>query len=283
MKKFIVQSDRYGLIRHDFGCALIDHCDYINWYNREEIYRYFRDSRSIKDIEDNRLDTHIVALHPGITDEVKSMQDLIPIGSLEYVKNIIRIQLGLTDKSKVVIKPINVPKKLLDKKYTLRDIEEMGRDGLKFILYRNNKEYFIKSATDCKKFDAMITKSISEVPADEKYFVSEVIDIECEWRVFVHKNIVRGVKLYSGDWRDSLKTEGLAEFIDEVVTEFNSELSAYTIDIGKVGSKYCVIEAHNFISCGLYGFSYKNLPQMFESAYKDEIKRIKYIIEKGNN
>ena len=47
---------------------------------------------------------------------------------------------------------------------------------------------------------------------------------------------------------------------------------SFTLDIGVTSNgNTVIIEAHNFISCGLYGFEHLNIiPNMVISAYKQE-------------
>lgn len=55
------------------------------------------------------------------------------------------------------------------------------------------------------------------------------------------------------------------------LNECMPELKSYTLDIGVRSGLTCVIEVHNFISCGLYGFYAEVLLGMLADGIEYEL------------
>ena len=167
---------------------------------------------------------------------------MVPVGTLEFVLEYMRRFYGRTPK------PLNVPPEL--QPYAGRRFYQKGD-----VLPAN---VFAKSADHFKSFTGICGKD--NIPADLNLQLSDVIEIESEWRAFVFQGKLRGLQYYSGDFT-------LFPDVDEVermIAAFKSAPAAYTLDVGIYAGNAFVIEVHDFFSCGLYGFNDKSiLPAMF--------------------
>ena len=108
------------------------------------------------------------------------------------------------------------------------------------------------------------------MPSDKEMYISEVLNIFSEWRVFVFNERIVGVKHYLGDpWAMPDKS-----VVYQMVREYTDCPAAYTLDVTVAADLYSgksstvVIEVHPFVSCGLYGFEGKELPKMLIQGFR---------------
>ena len=234
--KFLIQTiDRK--IKHDFSFTLIQSIEYHNWLNNDKGIKY------------------------ALTDcDLK--KDYTPVGSIEFVHSYLEKYFGVTPT------PINIPEELLERSYTQRNVfngTNADISGCKFI----------KSNDKIKSFTGIInTNEIDFVPNSipiGNYQISEVIDIQSEYRCFIYQNQLVGVQYYSGDFTVFPKIESILWMIKAYE---KSAPIAYTLDVGVNSSGTFIIECHRLYSTGLYGFSdLKLLVYMFNRAYL-EIKKM---------
>lgn len=186
----------------------------------------------------------------------------VPVGSIEFCEKILGRRICAT----------NIPKGLRDPMYTGRKVTDADSSTLSMVFKRYSaKELFIKSATQCKCNYTGIYKPSDNIPED-KYFVSEVIKVEAEWRCFIWRGQILDIRRYAGDYAAQLSKSAI-QMVKNMVTaaeaEFNHKKPAYVIDIGKIETKELpvIIEVHNFVACGLYGFhDYRILGMLRDGA-----------------
>lgn len=238
MTDFLIQTIN-STIRHDFSFHLIEAIRYHNWFFNEEVYSYeLAESFSI------------------------SGKKRIPVGSLEFVFSFLEKQIPGEEMNK---KPINIPKELRKEEFLKRKVEIKEKKELEI-----NKPLFIKSNTKYKTFTEIIEREEQKknIPDDE-YMVSDVVEIQSEWRGFVHHKELLDLRCYSGDF----KVFPEIDLVEKMIKEYKNSPKSYTIDVGVSRNGTFLIEIHPFVSCGLYGFNqYKYLPQMFINGYKYLIK-----------
>lgn len=201
-------------------------------------------------------------------DDIKTYsKEFIPVGSVEFVHNFFKFN------NIPIPKPINIPKEL----FRIAEIEGLDPEIIntdKRISLLNSK--FIKSTTEIKHK----ANGVSFGLPIGKWQVTNVVDIDIEVRCFIFNGMLLDIKPYSGKWwtTDYNSLEG---FVKRLINMYISAPPAYTLDIGikkhlekdDLGQtfhkdKYYIIEAHNFYSCGLYGFSMPNYyPQMLSQWY----------------
>lgn len=232
MKTFIIQTIN-GEIVNDFSFHLMEAVKYQNWYNNSEIYKTIK--CDIKDIS-------------------KFKSDYIPVGSLNFVFEWCKNKGIYINK-----KPINIPLELMKEEYLLRNV--YYKDKKDIIL---NNEMFIKSNDKYKsELSPDIIDNMDNYP-DGNYMVSDVIDIESEYRCFVHNKKLVGLQNYSGSFE---MLPNIPKIIKMIKDYKNSPLS-YTLDVGINNDETFILEVHPFVSCGLYGFAdYRILCYMFENGF----------------
>lgn len=240
--------------------TIYDNIQFHNWFYDENIKGYFSDIANTDRVSDTLQDYYM-----GNSRVVKST-NIIPVGGLNFVS----AYLGKH------IKPIDISG--VDRKFTGREIQILSYDEMTAYLDRNGPR-FIKSATKCKEFPAgkydknsieSIEKSINYLHKSHKFMVSELIHLLAEWRLFIHKGKILDCKQYMGSWESRFD----GAFVKEMVASIPKSIipyTSYTVDIGLTDENSIVlIEAHNFISCGLYGFEHPNLYKMVKTAYLEE-------------
>lgn len=194
-------------------------------------------------------------------------KSFIPVGSVEFVHNFMEYN------NIPIPPPINIPKEL----FRRVEIEELDPEIIntdKRISLLNSK--FIKSTTKIKHPENGISLGI---PIGE-WQVTNIVDIDIEIRCFIFNGILMDIKPYSGKWWTT-DYNSLEHYIKQCIYTYKSAPPAYTLDIGikkylendDYGQsfhrdKYYILEAHNFYSCGLYGFSMPHhFPQMLSQWY----------------
>ena len=240
--------------------TIYDNIQFNNWFYGENIKGYFSDVANTDRVSDTLQDYYMG------NSRVVENTNIIPVGGLNFVS----AYLGKH------IKPIDISE--VDRKFTGREIQILSYDEMLAYLDRNGPR-FIKSATKCKEFPAgkydkksieIIEKSISYLHKSHKFMVSELINLLAEWRLFIHKGKILDCKQYMGSWESRFDET----FVKEMVASIPKSIipyTSYTVDIGLTDTGSTVlIEAHNFISCGLYGFEHPNLYKMVKTAYLEE-------------
>ena len=235
MKRFLIQTQN-GLIMHDFGFRLHEAVRYQNWIYDLSKFEF---------------------VLPVLSDTVIE-GDFIPVGSLEFVFEFMEKNHGVT-KDKVI--PINIPEQLWKQEFLKRQVSFMLKNEVKI-----DKPMFIKSNSAYKSFaDIVSEEGTWENAPEDAYLVSEVVDIESEWRMFVFNDELVGAKHYLGDF--TLMPD--FHLVEAMIKQYKGNPGAYTLDIGINETGTFLIEVHPFVSCGLYGFNdYRILPQMFIRGYQ---------------
>lgn len=227
---FLIQTIN-GKIKHDFSFVLREAIEYQNFFGTNLVY-------TTAELED-----------------AYKYRDYIPIGSVEFVCKYFSYHYNLQPK------PKNVPLQLFD--YAQRDIFNGTVEHIK-----ENKSQFIKSNDKIKGFSDIVT-SKKDIPIGN-YQISNVIEIDSEYRVFVFRNKAVGMKNYAGDFFIFPNTDTIQRMIEDYKEEAPI---AYTLDIGINKTGTFIIEVHDFFSCGLYGFSnYNILSQMFSSWFYEYLR-----------
>lgn len=247
--KFLIQKIN-SEIRHDFSFTLLESIRYHNWLsNGIEIKHKFID---------------YVNRHDNRNWKFKDFhRKYVPIGSVEFVNAFMKY-FNIKE-----LKPINVPDELIA--HAGRKIYNCNHMDLRNIELH---KFFLKSADKIKGTAGIFHMGEVEIP-EGNYQLSNVIQIESEWRCFVYKNKLVGIQNYSGDFTIFPNIHK----INEMIYEYKSAPIAYTLDVGVnfIGRSNelkhtFVIECHPMVSVGLYGFSdHRILPHMFNRAF-NEIK-----------
>ncbi len=226
---FLIQTINKELC-FDFSFTLIESVKYQKWFDKTCNFNYqFFETSSEQ------------------TKNFEAPLEYIPIGSVEFVVDYLYYNYSK------IYKPLNVPFKLLDKKYTQRNIF----NGTHKDVYPYS---FVKSNDKIKCSAKVITKDNVNMIPEGNYQISSMININSEWRCFVYKNTLVGLSNYSGDFTVFPNINS----IKEMISAFSNAPPAYTLDVGVNFAGTFVVECHDFFSCGLYGFKdFIILPRMF--------------------
>lgn len=156
------------------------------------------------------------------------------------------------------MKPLNIPEELQKSEYLKRAYN---------IKQTTFPKVFIKSKDKIKGYTGIVpTDSIPE----GNYIISEIIDIDSEWRTFVYNGDMVGLQNYSGDFTVFPNVHT----IKDMINDYKSAPKAYTLDVGVNKNGTFIIECHDFFSCGMYGFAdYKVIPAMYIATWNKLISK----------
>ena len=139
---------------------------------------------------------------------------------------------------------------------------------------------FIKPVYDIKLFTGFVLDKsttlhnigmyYSDVNPNTAVYTSEPIDIISEYRCFVHKNKLVGIKHYDGDFTkfpDVLTIESMMQ------KYYNESPVSYTLDVGLVrdgdGFKTILVEINDFWAIGSYGLDGKTYVRMLIDRFQE--------------
>jgi len=231
--KFLIQTIG-GKIRHDFTFTLIKAIEYQNW------------AKNSMDFELSEKSVH-------------NVDGFIPVGSVEFVSKY------LFKYYSKIPRPKNVPEKLFP--FAKRNII----NGTEMDI--NPDKHFFKSNDNIKGFstnDYILSNNKNKKIPTGNYQISDLINIESEWRAFIYNGKLVGLQNYLGDFTLFPDVNKINQMIDA----YDDAPIAYTLDVGINDNKSTfIIEVHDFFSCGLYGFEdLKILPFMFSRWFYNFIK-----------
>lgn len=169
-------------------------------------------------------------------------------------------------------KYLGYPSSLND--YYRRDIQKV-----KFGKVNKQFPYFIKPAEEVKKFTGCLIEKSSTVDFLKKYdnlsdedqvYVSDVVDIISEYRCFVHRGILKGIKHYSGDF----KIFPNVKIISNMITDYKEANIAYTLDVAILkNGETILVEVNDMWAIGSYGLDGKTYVSMVVDRFQ-EIKKL---------
>jgi hypothetical protein len=140
---------------------------------------------------------------------------------------------------------------------------------------------FIKPAYDIKLFTGFVLDNkstlhnigmyYSEVNPNTAVYTSEPIDIASEYRCFVHKNELVGIKHYSGDF----ELFPSVSYIHKMIEAYKDEAPiSYTLDVGILENKQdnmlqtILIEINDFWAIGGYGLDGRTYVRMLIDRFQ---------------
>lgn len=246
-KRFILQTNPDGTMDGDWAMV----CEKIkerNWIRYQEP-AYLFESKTIEELAASAM--------PYLPED-----DLIeiPVGSIEFVETYLRIRYGIEG-----VTPLLIPEALCREEFTARKTAIVhGKEEARAIAAQwNASALFLKSASKLKcDYAGIYKRSDRNWPDDDKMFVSEVVNIISEWRIFVYNQRIVGVKHYADDPWTAPEKRTILRMIKAYYAP-----GAYTLDVAVItcadgSQRTCILEVHPFISCGLYGFESIYLPDM---------------------
>ncbi|OME55538.1 hypothetical protein BSK59_13765 [Paenibacillus odorifer] len=241
MTDFLIQTID-GQVRHDFSFSLMEAIDYQNWLHAN--------SHSYHLAELDELFEH-------------DYSNCTPSGTVEFVQEFLS---GYHNIHKS--KPINIPNDLFSMKYLKRFVFKKKKEEL----WDCHGKVFLKSNDKIKGYTEFV--DLDNLPADvpnDSFVISEIVDIQSEWRAFVHNKQLVGLQHYLGDF----KMFPDVNLIEEMINDYHNSPPSYTLDVGiNRASGTFLLESHNLWSTGFYCFrDTRIIPQMLVLSFRHLIKK----------
>lgn len=254
--RFIIQKNRDGTMSPD--CATV--CEVIkeqNWLHQDDVPYLMQ----LKTSESMGKDMFPYLTNPDVFE--------VPVGSIEFVETYLRKMYGI-ERMLPLLVPIqlDIPEYLGRKDALVTSKAELLAKASEW----GAEEVFLKSASQLKcDYTGVYDIRKDTLPSDKEMYISEVMNIYSEWRVFVFNERIVGIKHYLGDpWVLPDKS-----MVCQMVREYTTACPpAYTLDVAVAADLYSgkprtvVVEMHPFVSCGLYGFEGKELPKMLIQGFR---------------
>lgn len=168
---------------------------------------------------------------------------------------------------------LDLPKSL--QKYTHRKVWKTTLG----VIRKTRKPVFIKPADVQKGFMGHVFHPrpfhdylTDSLPSNYKVLASEVVDFETEWRVYVLKGDILGVRSYEGGYLGN--TPPSKTFLQGMIREFKEAPAAYALDVGKIknpGKKpvIALVEVNEGFALGNYGIPHIQYARMVEARWKE--------------
>lgn len=201
------------------------------------------------------------------TPQVEVQEEDIVHGPIEEVRNAIDL-----DPHSVVDYPDFEPDYLREK-ILGRDIwtstlgEVRGETGI-FVKPVKHKEFTGFAAEEEK--DWICVKSFDD---SLEVYVSELVDFNSEWRVYVGEGEIKKIAHYKGDPEIFPDTTT----IRQMMRSWEDSLSAYALDVGVVipeetyatQGKTCLVEANDMLFAGVYGIDPLPYAKLLEERWEE--------------
>lgn len=200
----------------------------------------------------------------------EKLKEAVPVGTLEFVSCYLEKVHGIRS-----MNPIEVPEclrlgNILKRDYSIIERKDIPEKGY----------YFLKNVSRLKRFS--YTGELGHifndgtVLEDGLYQLSEVVGIESEFRVFVHRDRIVNVVNYDGKpyiFPDKM-------LLLEMVMRYSLDQSrpaSYTMDVAVVKNRgTALLEIHPWTSVGLYGYMFgAELPYCYRDGLDYYIRQNK--------
>jgi hypothetical protein len=99
---------------------------------------------------------------------------------------------------------------------------------------------------------------------NEQFYVSDLIDFESEWRVYVKKNVIQAVCFYKGD--PTIFPD--AKTIRRMISSWDGPC-CYALDVGIARNMTCLVEINDFYSIGNYGLYHMLYAEMLLLRWRE--------------
>lgn len=248
---FLFQKDAFGNLSGD-SAAIMEAIHEQNWLRKEETPIHCEYASTASSEWPVNLEV---------------LQHCVPVGDIDFVDYLLRQAAG-----KSGIRPIYIPAALMQPQFLGRKITSVvsAEEILQFYDKWHTGSLFIKSGSKLKCDFAGAYRRGEQLPkGDSKYLVSEPLNILTEWRAFVFHGQIRDIRCYNGDpWLIPSKPA-----VEAMVTEYTDCPPAYTLDVAVTEVGTYVLEVHNFVCCGLYGFADSKLIPMLSQSWGYELSQ----------
>lgn len=143
---------------------------------------------------------------------------------------------------------------------------------------KTRKSVFIKPADVQKGFMGHVFMPFhydyltDSLPSNYKVLASEVVDFETEWRVYVLKGEILGVRSYEGGYMGNAPPP--RSFLQQMIRDFKEAPVSYALDVGKINSPgkkpvIALVEVNEGFALGNYGIPHIQYARMVEARWKE--------------
>lgn len=249
--KYLFLQNENGVMTPE-EAAFIDACQQKNWLDQQETFCWTAEAAHAEAV----LKQSILLGHGPAT--------VIPIGSIEFVQSYLK-RFNLPE-----LKAMNIPEPLQETEFTARKVwNAADKAQVRKLCEEEGKTLLVKPGLHPKRFEAVLSTYLDELPDDEPLFVSEILteDIVAEWRAFTLRGRILSIHPYIlNRW-----VVPYQPLVEEMAQRL--EFPACALDVAVLKTERTVIlEAHPFISCGLYGFEGPYLLNMATTAWREQLK-----------
>lgn len=264
-EQFLIQLDEQTLLPTMEGLTVIELCQFEKWMHPDSTSQFLFGIHGR-----NRIyaDMRSAAMDARMRSDQIDFHSLVPVGSIEFANRFKKLMVGKS------LSAINIPDELNTNPFTKRDCKTVSFQTAKKIKATmpksEQKQFIIKPATMPKAFDTTTMDLFyPERDVDETVMISDRLDdIVAEYRTFIYHGKILSVKRYQG-----LDYPVDEFFIEKCVREYKSAPPAYTLDVCRLSTgAFAVLEVHNFVSCGFYGFDDPVLLKMLRAGWKYELE-----------
>ena len=255
--------------------AFLESVHQYNWLHPDDrmdcVYELYGTTRTATDVA-------VLANHLGA-------ENVIPVGSVEFVRDFCTSILGLPP-----VKALNVPPELRCLLYLHRLVWDDQTPAELEALYKQYGDLLVKPGKSPKLFEMTKYTGKETFPVGESLFVSQPIPqkIIGEWRVFCLNGKIRSIHPYGPleSWEMPDK-----DLVQEMALQVNRHsCPSFALDVAVLDgdaatldncppdrTNTTVIEVHPFISCGLYGFEGPDVPKMAIVAWRHHVRTSKEV------
>jgi len=181
------------------------------------------------------------------------------------------------DKLGIPRPPVHNPQDYLPKYCGNRNLREMTlREASEFVRNNRGKSLFLKPAHSNKLFTGFVAHNVydfmrlNQTPKDTIVLVSDVIDIQAEFRCYVFNGKLVGAKNYTGDFTV------LPDFdiINNAIKDYKEAPVAYSLDFAIVADSLdtSLIEINDMYCLSNYGINAVLYCRMLEARWREITK-----------
>jgi hypothetical protein len=183
-------------------------------------------------------------------------------------------------------KNLDIPNEL--KEFAQRKVWATTLGEVRNAWKRDRKKVFIKPLNWQKAFCGVVYEqvadyygsnilrdpySVREWPDNFPVLAQEVVYFDGEWRAYILKKEILGVRGYGYNALDKERPKN--SFVQEMVDKFKSQPAAYALDFGWIKSNGklipALVEVNEGFSLGNYGISRLNYAKMVEARWYDMV------------
>ena len=203
----------------------------------------------IKDVLSNGLCRYMHSVVGTTFSDVSNMKipkESLPIGDLYFMSKFFKMYYGIK-----ALNPVEIPDYLRIDEFLLRDYRVASANDIK----KAHGTYFLKNVSRIKSFAGVV-----DLDTDKKdwlydkdvYIISEVVDIQAEYRCYIIDGKMENCINYNGSSFVQPDISKIQKIIG-IIGCNEKWLKSYVLDVMVTPRGTAIVEIGNFMSVGLYG------------------------------